>query len=257
VVSISMDPRLRARRIQVMRVRGRRRLRVVVGIVALAGALLGAWWTVMYSPFLDVDHVTVIGADRTSTAEILTASGIEINQPLVEVDTHQARALISELPWVHSVTSDRRFDGRVEFTVVERLPVAALRGAEHWLLVDRDGRVLEVVDDIPNGLIAVSGSRWQVAPGDWVGETALPALDVAALLPAGLTPKVASVQSAGEGLELLLFGGGRVVLGDTSQLEQKFLSALTLLVRLDLSCLDRIDVRAPSVPVLTRVGHCS
>ncbi len=255
--ALTMDPRLRARRIEVMRVRGRKRLWVLIALVSLILATLGGWWVVMKSPLLDVDRVNVTGAEHTSVAAIVEASGVTNGQPLVEVDGSTARLAIADLPWVQSVTSDRSLGGDVEFVVVERQPVAAMRGTESWLLVDRDGRVLDTAEDVPVGLLTVGGSRWQVAPGGWIGESALSALDVAALLPAGLQPKVASVQTVSDGLELVLFGGGRVILGDSSELDQKFLSALTLLVRLDISCLDRIDVRAPSVPVLTRVDDCS
>ena len=68
---------------------------------------------------------------------------------------------------------------------------------------------------------------------------------------------MASVHATQTDLELVLFGGGRVNLGDATDLDQKFLSALTMVVQLDLACLDSIDVRAPSVPVLTRTAGCS
>ena len=41
------------------------------------------------------------------------------------------------------------------------------------------------------------------------------------------------------------------------QLDQKFLAVLTMLDQVSLNCLERIDVRAASVPVLTRLPDCS
>ncbi len=257
MTSMTIDPRLQARRIEVMRLRGRRRLRLLVALATVAAVVATGWWLVMRSPLFDVDTIAIEGMVRTDPAVVAKASGVSEGQPLLEVDVESARESIIELPWVASVTSDRSMTGEVTFTVNERTPVAVVPGEADWLLVDADGRVLEVVSSVPEDVVVVGGSAWAVQPGGWIGEGALPSLDVAALLPGGLRPKVASIQLVATDLELALFGGGRIVLGDTAELPDKFLSAMTLLHRLDLRCLDRIDVRAPSVPVLTRTAACS
>lgn len=259
--SISMDPRLQARRIEVLRLRGRRRLRVMALVVALLATAVGIWWLIERSPLFDVDEVSVSGATRTSVDRMVEVAGVRKGEPLVEVDMSQAKGAIASLPWVDEVTASRSVTGEVSFAVTERVPVAVLPGAEGWLVVDSNGRVLEVSDALDAGLVVVDGSRWNAQPGGWIGESALPALEVASLLPSGLRPKVASIQVVDHGvteqLELVLFGGGTVLLGDTDELDDKFLSALTMLVRVDLRCVDEIDVRAPAVPVLTRIDECS
>ena len=123
-------------------------------------------------------------------------------------------------------------------------------------LIDADGRVLDHRSTVPSDVAVVEGRAWQAEPGGWIGEAALPALDVAALLPSNLGANVASIHDDGSGLRLVLFGGGVVELGHATDLDRKFLSTLTLLMRVDQRCVDRIDVRAPSVPVLTRLDGC-
>jgi cell division protein FtsQ len=257
MTALSIDPRRQARRIEVLRLRGRRRLRLIAAFAGVAAVAVLGWWVVYQSPFFDVDVVEIEGAARTSVEDLVMASGITEGQPLVDVDVNAARDAMVTLPWVETVTSERSLSGEVTFAITERAPVAVIPGEVGWLLVDSDGRVLDTTSTVPADVVVVDGTKWAVTPGGWIGEGALPALDVAALLPSGLRPKVASIQTTPTDLELILFGGGRVALGDTSDLEQKFLSALTLLVQLDLRCLDRIDVRAPSVPVLTRMPGCS
>ncbi|MBV8559692.1 MAG: hypothetical protein JO050_02895, partial [Acidimicrobiia bacterium] len=51
-----IDPRFRQRRIEVRRLEGRRRLRVLLVLAGFFFAALLAW-AVTRSPFLDVDHV--------------------------------------------------------------------------------------------------------------------------------------------------------------------------------------------------------
>lgn len=257
MASVTMDPRIRARRAQVLRLRGRRRLRVMVVFFASTALAVAGWWLVLKSPVFDVDQVSVVGARQTDVAAAIEASGIEKGQSLVEVDMSSAREGIARLPWVESVSSGRGLGGEVKFDITERSPSAVVAVSDGWALVDPAGRVLDTVDTVPTDVVVLEGSFGSLTPGDWVPESRLEALEVAAQLPSGLRPKVATVSGSGSHLRLVLFGGGLVDIGDTSDLEAKFLSTLTLLVRLDISCLDRIDVRAPSVPILTRVGGCS
>ena len=68
---MSMDPRVQARRIEVMRVRGRRRLKLLLALVIATALALGAWWTLLHSPWFDVDALTVQGVERTDPAEVI------------------------------------------------------------------------------------------------------------------------------------------------------------------------------------------
>lgn len=250
-----MDPRLRARRIEVMRGRGRRRLRWVMttlGVVALALVV----FAVSRSPIFDVDTIAVQGAERTSTEAVVAAAEPLLSQPLLEVDIEPVAGAIAALPWVAEVSSSTALDGTVTFDITEREAIAAVVGASGWLLVDLDGRVLERVEVLPGDVVLVDGAVFDAEPGQWVSEQVLAAIELASLLPAALASDVASVQR-GDDLELVLYGGGRVVIGDAAELDEKFLATLTLLDQVGLECLDRIDVRAPTVPVLTRLPDCS
>lgn len=270
MTTIPMDPRLRARRIEVMRLQGRRRLRLIVTLIVATGALVLGWWLVTASPLLDVDTIEVRGLDRTPVDEVIAQAGIPRGEALVEVDLAAAEQAVAALPWVDEVAGRRSLFGTVTLDITEREPVAAVPGAQGWLLVDGDGRVLEAVDAFDASLVAVDGVRWNVAPGGWIGEIALGAIDVATSLPDGLRAQVASIHDPGvaaaeaarsgateTGLELVLFGGGRVQMGTPTELSAKYLAAMSVLAQVSTRCLDRLDVRAPSVPVLTRVPDCS
>ncbi len=256
MTTVRMDPRIRARRVEVLRLRGRRRLRWAVLVASTLAATLFAWWILTGSPLFEVDEVVVQGTDQTSVERVVVASGISIGQPLVEVDLSVAHDAIAALPWVLDVSSDRSATGQVSFVITERLPVATIAGPDGWLVVDGDGRILDAVSVLPDRLVVFEGLAGTGNPGGWLGADALPALEVAKFMPVGLASRVASISSTGSGLELVLFGGGKVLLGDATELESKFLAALTLLVRVDLDCLESVDVGAPTVPVLTRLADC-
>ncbi|MEO1065281.1 MAG: FtsQ-type POTRA domain-containing protein, partial [Actinomycetota bacterium] len=99
MTTVVVDPRLRARRIEVLRAEGRRRLRWVVVVFTLIG--IGVVTLVaLRSPLFDVDRITVSGAERTSTSAITAAADLDLDEPLVEVDLGAIAARVEELPWI-------------------------------------------------------------------------------------------------------------------------------------------------------------
>lgn len=251
-----IDPRIRARRIHVRRVEGRRRLQRVVdaGLVAVVAlGFLGALWT----PLLDVDEVRVQGVGHTGADAVLERAGIEAGDQLVQVDLAGAGARVAALPWVQQVRIERRLDGRVTFEVRERTPVALLGAGAQALLVDRDGRVLGPASTAPElgGLIQLQGVSETVAPGAYLPSEADDALALAEALSTAAPGTVGTLRL--DGLTAALVEGGTVRFGDARQLDAKVRSLRTVLDQVDLTCLDVIDLRLPGSPVLTREEGCS
>ena len=103
--TISMDPRIRARREEVeaeaSRIRVHRLVWVALGLVVLVGA--GA--LSLRSPLFDVNEVQVLGVNHTNPETIREVSGISAGDTLLEVDMATAVAAIAELPWVDEVST--------------------------------------------------------------------------------------------------------------------------------------------------------
>ena len=138
-----IDPRFRERLIEVRRVEGRRRLRVLLILAGfLAVALLG--WGFTRSPLLDVDHVHVTGTVHTAPADIATASGVHTGMAMFDVDIGDAAARVRAVPWILRVHVERQWPSTVSITVVERAPVAAVPAKAGVAVVDRTGRVLAI-----------------------------------------------------------------------------------------------------------------
>jgi hypothetical protein len=121
-----IDPRIRARRIEVARGTGRRRLRRI-GVGALVVAAGAAGWGVAQSALLDVDRIEVEGAEQTGQEAVRSAIGIDPGDPLVSVDLGGAEEAVAELPWVASATVHRGWPGSIRVAVEERRAVAAVR----------------------------------------------------------------------------------------------------------------------------------
>ena len=251
-VFVPMDPRIRRRRIEVQRRAGRRRLRVVVGVLAMLALTAGGWLAVR-SPLLDVDRVEVQGASHTARADVLRTARLRRGMAMVEVDGAGAARRLEALPWVAHARVRRSWPSTVLVAVDERAAKAVTSAdGREWAVLDADGRVLEVRDARPPGLVAVEGVGRAGPPGSTLAGAAGPLQLVGALSPALAARADAVVALQGGEVALRLRPSGTVRFGPPVDLMAKERAAETVLAQVDASGLDVLDVRLPSSPALTR-----
>lgn len=255
-----MDPRIRARRIEVRRTEGRRRLRRLVDVALVVAVALG-FLVALRTPLLDVDEVRVAGTTRTSAAALVEVAGVARGQQLVDLDLGGIADRVAAVPWIDEATVRRRLDGVVELHVTERRPAAVVGADGGEVVVDAEGRALVRVADAPDaaeGLVRVRGVAGAagLAPGAFLPEEAGGALRLAQRLSAAAPGEVAEVV-LGEDLRAVLTQGGEVRFGDATRLPAKLRSLTTVLEQVDLTCLGELDLRIPASPVLTRREGCS
>lgn len=249
-----VDPRIQARREQVVRRTRRRRLRRMLALLVVISIVAGAY-AASRSALLDVDHLVVHGASRTSVDDVLAAVGVQPGQPLFDVDAGAARAAVRTLPWVADAAVRVHWNGDVEIFVFESEPFAYLPTAAGGLLVDAEGRALAEVPADQLGLLSlvrVEGVA-PVAPGAYVDDP-----HGALALARGLTPGVrtradAVIATAGGTLDLRLRPSGVAWLGRSVDLEAKLRSLTAVLAQVDLTDVEVIDVRVPDQPVVRRL----
>jgi cell division protein FtsQ len=248
-----MDPRIRARRVAVMRAAGRRRLHrlmVLVGVLAFGLTALG----VSYSPALAVRTVSFEGATATDEAVLREAAGIRSGSSLVWLDVDAVRGRLEALPGVEAVRVRRSWPHGVVIEVDERVPAAIIAdGAGSWVQVDEGGRVLATVAS-PGGLVQVQGAGAPGAPGSTLGAEGRALAQVAGSLPPSLRARVRAVAAAADGPVLVLRTGGTVVLHGTADLPAKLLAAMTVLRELEPDEVGELDVGVPDAPVLRRAA---
>jgi cell division protein FtsQ len=257
-----VDPRLQARRREIRRHEGRRRLRrLQTGLATLAVG--GAGWGLVLSPVFDVDRVEVHGALRSGADEVEAAMGIEAGEAMLTLRLGQAAAAVQALPWVETATVVRHWPGVVGVTVTERRPLAlvAADGGD-WVVVDGAGRQLALGDEqaFPE-LVRVVGLELRPQLGATLAAEAFPALELADLLSTRLPGVVAEVAVTEGRLDLALpaRNGPKVPVrfGDRSGLAAKVDALAVLLdagVMAERPPPRQIDVRVPDAPVLTRSG---
>lgn len=246
-----VDPRMQARRQNVARQEGRRRLWLVAGltlITTLAITVIAA----SRSSLFDVERVDVVGADRADREQIAAASGIQIGQPLVEVHPSSVVAGVATVPWVERAVVHRHLGGGVTIVVTERVAVAVVPAAGRFALVDGTGQQVEAADSPPPGLLVIQGTEASGVPGESVPDEAAAAVSLIRQLSPPVAAQATGVVLDQGHLMVLLSSGGRADFGDIRALDTKMVALETVLARVDLSCVAMIDVRVADAPTVRR-----
>ena len=127
--------------------KGRRRLLVVLGIVAVVlvpaavfggRALRHACET---SSRLAIREIEVEGTRRLDPEDLAQEAGVQTGDNLFRMNPGLAEARLSTNPWVAAVDIRRSFPSRVVIRIAEREPVA-LVDAAGWVAIDATGAIL-------------------------------------------------------------------------------------------------------------------
>lgn len=248
------DPRIQARRVEVARHEGRKRLRLVIALAGITLLCIGSL-VALQSSWLDINEVVVVGGERTPTDQVRSASGIIVGSPLVDLDMAASAEAIEALPWVATAEVTRTWDGTVTAVITERVPAIALPNTNGgFMLIDSAGRQLGPTDQRPDWShvitgLEVSGIAGQPAPTEVHG-----VIRLLGLLSPEQMSGISSVSVEDGNLHLDLAQGGIVDLGNDSGLAEKLVSYDTLRASVDLRCLHRIDLRVHTAPAITRLS---
>lgn len=225
----SMDPRVRARRIAVRRAKGRKRLIWVAIAAAILLVLIGAV-AVLASSLFDVRTVDVQGAVYTDPQELSSIVDGVKGDAILLVDTRQIERRLESIAWVESARVSTQFPHRLFIDIRERKPVATFAGSDQkYRVIDRDGRVLDVVDGIPIDYMLVTGANPDVDRGQFAGRPLASAAQLAIALPAevrALTKSIGVDATAGD-LSLQLGDKLEVQLGPPTDLSSKLVRLLS------------------------------
>jgi cell division protein FtsQ len=253
-----VDPRLRARRIQVRRDEGRKRLRwALVGGAGLS--VLVAAGLVLESPLFAVDDVDVTGAVYTDPARLAEVVDDLDGSSLLGADLGKAEATLAADPWVKRVRVERRLLRGVRIEIVERIPVTTYMGEDQrWRVLDAEGKVMAVLD--PPGSKPVDPLELTLAtpgpdlePGATAPAVLAGAAGVVPRLPSDLRSRTCSLAVSEQGrLQLNLCDGFVVDLGSPDRLRDKLVTTIFVLnTRTDeVAASSGLDVGDPERPVL-------
>lgn len=217
------------------------RRRWVAVLVVLS--VLGAGYVLLFTPFLGVRTVEVIGAKRVGDERARELARIPARHPMLRVDTDGAEARIAKLPQVQRVVVSRSWPSTISIELFERAPVAYFRAYDGIRLVDRHGVPFHRVREVPAKLPELKVDK--VAAAD---RTARAALAVLTGLPRGLSKRIKVVSADTPGsVEFTMANDKLVRWGDADQLERKAKVLKALLTRPG----EIYDVSSPELPTVS------
>ena len=242
----AVDPRIHARRTQVRETWARRRLRWIVGLLAVViGGGIG--FALLQSPWLAIRDVRVFGAVNAPVAGILADHGVTEGAPTISIRPGAVEEALERDPWVAIAEVRVTWPGTVEATVVERIPAGWIETPDGWLLVSADGVA------VAGGSPAAGEPVVEAPVGPLVVGQAIEDADVVAAFEfrALLRPELAvaaEVRTTAMGLEATV-AAHRVLLGNRRDMEAK---AATLSAMLDGGVADgaTVNIVSPLRPAI-------
>ncbi|MFZ9427284.1 MAG: FtsQ-type POTRA domain-containing protein [Ilumatobacteraceae bacterium] len=269
--------RFRQRRIAVRRAAGRRRLRwfTVVGIVIAAlpapdkifptfiveemppgmtGVVIAAILVVLLlltSPILSIRSVDVEGNVYTNPTLLGEVISDLKGEPILTADVHGAELRLLAIPWVRDVEISTHLPSRVTIQIVEREPLAFYRAVDGFnRVIDRDGRVLDVIEGDPVDYTAIRGTGPNLSAGDFVGQPFLGATQLINALPAELSVRLIAMSVSAEGeVSMTLTNEVEVLFGRPDDFQAKLVGVVNEIKKQGSNKYATIDVSSgePSV----------
>ena len=246
---MSMDPRLRARRIAVKRAVGRRRLKwfVVGGAVVL---VLTAVLAVLGSSLFEVKQVSPSGVSSRTRASYDAAVAQIEGHPVLLVDTHEIESQLEKNPWVREARVTTDFPDSAAIEIVERVPLATYEGADtRWRIIDVEGAVVDVIANRPLAFMPISGPGAEAESGGSAGDAFRHAAELIGALSPAARSRTEQVVVSNTGELSLEFESTMVVLGAPANLLDK-LTWLEALLQ------DERSADCVVINVTTRDGGC-
>lgn len=134
---------------------------LLISIALLCFLFIYAYSYTLSTPYFEIKETAVRGLKELTEKDILTLASIPPRQNLLAVNTDSLVKKISANPWVKNVYVGRELPGRLVMEVRERIPVAMVKQASNFYLMDNEGFVFKKVgksDEVDLPILTGAGS---------------------------------------------------------------------------------------------------
>jgi len=224
--------RFRLRRIAVRREEGRRRLRWFT-VLGLAVASVIIVLLLLTSPLLSVRKVDVEGVVYANPELVASIVDSIDGEPILTVDLDAAENKLLLIPWVRQARVSMHLPSRVTIEVVERSPIAFFRSVDGFnRVIDRDGRVLDVIEGDPVDFTPIIGTGPNLSAGQNTEQPFLGAAELINALPSELRARLLTVTVSPEGeVSLALTNDVEVLFGRPDDFQAKLVGVVNEIKR--------------------------
>lgn len=229
-----IEPRMRERRAAVKRAIGRKRLRWILAIstvVLLGVAVLAVLGSNLFA--IQQAQVTVVGAVYADPERVETVVDDLVGTPALLADTQAAEDELESIPWVEAARVRVDFPHAATIEIRERAAMTTYQGPDgRYRVLDRDGRVLDVLDGYPFAYVLLAGpDAVDLEPGQFAPQGYAAASELAKTLTSSVRGQVefVDVTANGSSLDLHLTDGSVVRFGAARDLLNKLVRLETVL----------------------------
>ena len=230
-----IEPRMRERRVAVKRAQGRRRLKRALLILGIVVLIVGGL-AVLGSPLFAVreGNVEITGAVYSRGDEFDAVVEDAVGTPVLRVDTTRIEEDLEAIPWIEQAQVTTQFPYGLTIDVRERAAVSTYQGPDgRFRVLDRDGRVLDVIEDgYPYAYVLIGGpDAVDLEPGEFAPQGYAAASELAKNLTSSVRGNVVRIDVVSDGSRLTLelddgstvfFGEARDILAKLVRLEAVF-----------------------------------
>ncbi len=182
---------------------------------------------VLNSSLLNVNSITVIGAERFSQQDIINVSGIDYQTNIFHVDEQKAKENIEATPYLKVENIKRTFFCGVEIYVSERTPAAQIPTVKGYYVIDKECVALGLnqIEDV--NLIKITGlTVYEPTLGKKVENGGEDQINGLAYVLGygeeyGILSRISEIDITDENKTVLIFDGITVKLGDASASKEK------------------------------------
>jgi len=185
---------------------------------------------VLMSPYFNIRWFDVKGNNVVASSQIKSASNIALGQNMFRVNIKKSKDLIRKIPYIKDVNIYRHLKGGIIIKVTEREAFAYIKNATGDLVIDKEGRVLEIAgkDYDYTALLEITGLKCgNLKPGSNIGNNYAENLKIAVevwdrLKENEIDDRVSSINiKSTKNISLLFDNDKEVVFGDTYRMEYK------------------------------------
>lgn len=136
--------------------------------IFLLALLLGAILYFLLSPVFDIKKITVIHNHTVSTEQIISLSGITLEENTFKIRLGQAEKKIKENAYIDTVKVSRKLPAEIQIEVTERVPTYMLDFVNSVVYINNQGYMLEVTENKIEApiIIGYETPTEQIKPGN-------------------------------------------------------------------------------------------
>ncbi len=116
---------------------------LLFSVAVLCLLFIYAYSYLLSMPYFEIKEVSVRGLKELTEKDILTLAAIPPQQNLLSVNTEALVLRVSANPWVRNIYAGRELPSRLVLEVRERNPVAMVKQASDFYLMDNEGVVFK------------------------------------------------------------------------------------------------------------------